>query len=294
MALSIKEYCSSDPQQLICVVRIQQNNNIPRAIDALKNISHCVYVAQTSADLVVAASCNDCEADLFLADLVSVVLNFPFEADIEETRFGCIDPLTPTKTFILEKFTIAPPELLADHGCGVGNTLYLEYGTIFGSGQHPSTRLTVRALEGIALEGGFPEQVLDVGCGSGILTFISSRLGAERVLGLDICEKSIEVAQKNMVYNQMEDKVRFFCGVLADVPGRFDLIVANISPSVLFELIDLFPHRLSPKGKVVLSGLHSGQTESIISQMVKVSCEHQNSYSEGSWRALTFQRISSL
>nr|MBF0221582.1 50S ribosomal protein L11 methyltransferase [Desulfobulbaceae bacterium] len=291
MLLSFKEYCSSDQQQLICIIRIYENGVLSEAIDSLRAISNCVYVAPTGGNQIVAASCADCDADLFLADLSRVVAGFPFDAGIEETRFGCIETSAPDKAVISKRFTVVPPGLLSDDACE--NTICLECSSIFGSGHHPSTRLTVKALEEIASEGVFPEQVLDIGCGSGILTFISSRLGAERVFGVDISQNSIDIAKKNMKNNQLEDKVRFLCGVLTDVTEVFDLIVANISPSVLFELIAGFPQRLSVNGKVVLSGLHRGQMAGIIEQMQQISCLCHHIYEEGSWRALTFQRTTS-
>jgi ribosomal protein L11 methyltransferase len=238
---------------------------------------------------IIVAADDHGNTDLFLAEVERVISSLPFRAAIEETRFGCLEPTPLNKTVLSRRFSVAHPDLRGGV-TGDEEIIYLECGTVFGSGHHPSTRLAVMALEEVFGGNLSSAEVLDVGCGSGILSFICSRLGAKRVLGIDISANAIEIAEKNRAHTCSGEQVRFSCAPVSQVFGVFDLIVANISPSILQVLIDSFAQVLAVHGKVVLAGLHTGQVNGIVRQMMMISCELQKSYGEGSWRALSFQR----
>lgn len=291
MSLSFKEYCAADRlSQLICVVRCQKGVSLSESVMALKNINKCTSVFQAGADRIVVAADDTSEADLFLTEVERVISSFPFPAVIEETRFGCLEPAASGRTVLSKRFSVAPPGS-PERAAGEEEILYLECGSVFGSGHHPSTQLAVKALEEIFQENPVPAEILDVGCGSGILSFICSRLGAKLVLGIDISADAIEIAKKNRRYVCSDEQVQFHCGPVSEVPGVFDLIVANISPSILQALVESFDQRLALHGRVVLAGLHSGQVDGIVQQMLNISCELQKSYEDGSWRSLSFTRI---
>ena len=286
MALSFKEYSSSDQQQLICIIRCQKIGSVSECVDALKTVNRCGSVTLSSANQIVATSDENCDVDRFLVEIEKRLMALSFKAVIEETRFGSLDDSVSVGTVLSDRFSVVPLGTVETQARE--DSIYLEYGSIFGSGHHPSTRLAVMALEEVAVGNVFPKEVLDVGCGSGILAFVCNRLGAQRVLGVDICQKSIGIAQENRKHNCLEEQVQFYCGSLSDVEKKFNLIVANISPSVLHELIKDFPQRLSGNAKVILSGLHTGQMNGIVGQMAEVSCNLQSSYADGSWRTLSF------
>ncbi|HZX13143.1 MAG TPA: 50S ribosomal protein L11 methyltransferase, partial [Thermodesulfobacteriota bacterium] len=97
----------------------------------------------------------------------------------------------------------------------------------FGTGHHETTRLCIQAMEEI-IENGKVKNVLDVGCGSGILAISAVKLGAYEAIGLDIDPVAVEEARRNIARNSVSHKVKLLCGYLEGVKGKYDLIVANI------------------------------------------------------------------
>jgi ribosomal protein L11 methyltransferase len=125
--------------------------------------------------------------------------------------------------------------------------LDIDPGRVFGHGGHPTTRLILEELDRLIVGG---EHVLDVGCGSGVLAIAASKLGAARVVGIDIDPDAVVVTHQNATRNDVE--VAAFTTPLAKVDETFDIVVANIGADVLVELAP----DLSTRGKVlVLSGL---------------------------------------
>ena len=103
----------------------------------------------------------------------------------------------------------------------------------FGSGQHPSTQLVVEQLLE-RIEGG--ERVLDVGCGSGVLGLCALRLGASRVVAIDVKAEAIEATRRNAALNGMERPVDATLAPLAEIAGTFDVVVANVGRAAIVEL----------------------------------------------------------
>nr|MCS5688318.1 50S ribosomal protein L11 methyltransferase [Acidimicrobiales bacterium] len=108
--------------------------------------------------------------------------------------------------------------------------VWMDPGRSFGSGSHPSTRLALAELEQL-LEGN--ESVLDVGCGSGILSVAAARLGATEVLGIDIDPASVEVTTKNAKSNGVDELVTASAIALEEVTGTYDVVIANMLAPLL-------------------------------------------------------------
>jgi ribosomal protein L11 methyltransferase len=104
----------------------------------------------------------------------------------------------------------------------------IDPGRVFGHGGHPSTRLILEELDR-RVRGG--ETVLDVGCGSGVLAIAAARLGARRVVAIDVDPDAVTVTKENAVRNGVEVEVS--TTPIADVTGSFDLVLANIGADVL-------------------------------------------------------------
>ncbi len=142
----------------------------------------------------------------------------------------------------------------------------LDPGAAFGTGQHETTRLGLVARVRHVRRG---TQVLDVGAGSGILAIAAARLGAARVLGVDIDADTLKVARANATRNGVAARTRFATGSLGDAwPWReraersFDLVVANISSPVIVDLLPRIAAALRPGGLFIGSGfIDAGEAE---------------------------------
>ncbi len=136
--------------------------------------------------------------------------------------------------------------------------LVLDPGLAFGTGSHPTTRLCLRWLERI-VQGG--ETLLDYGCGSGILAIAAARLGAARVLGVDIDPQAVAAARANALQN---DVAAEFCLPDALPAGQFGVLVANILTNPLKALAPLLAARVRPGGHIALSGILEDQAADIL------------------------------
>jgi len=129
--------------------------------------------------------------------------------------------------------------------------LLLEPGLAFGSGSHATTRLCMEALERVIAPG---FDVLDIGCGSGILSIAAMLLGAGRALGVDIDPMAVENARENAARNGLS--CEFVQGDLAaGVSGQFDVIVSNIVADAVISLSAQVAGHLKPGGVWVSSGI---------------------------------------
>jgi ribosomal protein L11 methyltransferase len=130
----------------------------------------------------------------------------------------------------------------------------LEPGLAFGTGQHETTRLAIRALQNLDLE---KTRVLDVGAGSGILALVAAKLGATAI-GVDNDEKTVVVATENAIKNHTN--VEFIDGILEDVldRGPFDVIVANLFAELHDMLMGQYKLVLEPDGTLIMTGILAG------------------------------------
>jgi ribosomal protein L11 methyltransferase len=139
--------------------------------------------------------------------------------------------------------------------------LIIEPGRAFGTGHHESTRLALAGLDG-ALQAG--DRVLDVGTGSGILALAAARLGASRVVAVDIDEEAVEVARANLDAQEGGERVSLSVGSdPARIAGEFEVVVANIQADVILTMLDGLAARLAPAGTLVLSGILAGDESTI-------------------------------
>ena len=141
--------------------------------------------------------------------------------------------------------------------------IYLDPGLAFGTGNHPTTQLGVQALE-MYLRGS--ERVLDIGTGSGVLAFVAAALGASQVWGYDLDPQAVESAQQNLVYQQEQSGplsetfkyVPIHFGVndlLQGIDWQVDVIVANILPHILVNMLEDAHRLLTDEGYLILGGI---------------------------------------
>jgi ribosomal protein L11 methyltransferase len=135
----------------------------------------------------------------------------------------------------------------------------MEPGMAFGTGTHPTTQLALELLENWVER---DQPLIDVGCGSGILSIAAAKLGAAPVLGVDIDSKAITVAEKNLALNAVSGKPEFQVGSVAEIlGGQFQLqtaplVVANILAHILIALLEAgMGNLVSGNGILILSGI---------------------------------------
>lgn len=134
-----------------------------------------------------------------------------------------------------------------------GEVLRIDPGPAFGTGQHPTTRMCLRAME-MNLPTG-PWSMLDVGTGSGILALYAARLGASEITAIDTDPEALRWAERNASLNGLGNALEISGVLLEDLHGTFSLVAANLILGTIVELFPFFPPVLMPGGALILSGL---------------------------------------
>ena len=150
--------------------------------------------------------------------------------------------------------------------------LILEPGLTFGTGSHATTRLCLQALDA-HIHGG--EKVLDLGCGSGILSIAALRLGAEHAFACDIDEKCVDVAYENAALNNItRDTYTVRWGdvlhdqqLRSEMGGGYDMVVANIVADVIMGLSGSVRDFLKPGGLFLCSGIIDDRAEEVLQKL---------------------------
>ena len=165
--------------------------------------------------------------------------------------------------------------------------LALDPGMAFGTGLHPTTRLCLAALERLA-DGGAVEgrNVLDVGCGSGILAIAAIRLGASSALGLDPDPIAIEATSANARRNRIARLVRARDGTIPSGEGPFDVVLANLIASLLVRLAPELHAELAPGGMLLASGIFADRETEVRDAFARAGLRVTDRLAEGDWVAL--------
>lgn len=133
----------------------------------------------------------------------------------------------------------------------------IDPGMAFGTGQHPSTRMCLEAVEDILLKDRTIKnwRVLDVGTGTGILGITSVKLGARRAVCVDIDRKATDIAHENVKINHVENQVEIINGDVRTIHEPFDLIIANLTAKILIKLCTHLISLIEMGGYLVLAGI---------------------------------------
>lgn len=173
--------------------------------------------------------------------------------------------------------------------------LILDPGLTFGTGSHATTRLCLTALEKTVAQG---DRVLDLGCGSGILSIAALRLGASQALAVDIDDKCLDVAYENAALNGIgKDRYTVRVGdVLSngslrrELEGSYDIVVANIVADVIIALAPLVPSMLRPGGTFLCSGIIDDRAEEVRAALEAAGWTVLETQSADGWFAYTCRR----
>ncbi len=166
----------------------------------------------------------------------------------------------------------------------------IDPGMAFGTGQHPTTAMCLRALEERVGPG---DRGLDLGTGSGILAIAAARFGAGRVLALDTDPQAVTAARENAAANSVQASVEVREGTLPqEARGeRFDLIVANISGLAIERLAASLADALGDGGTLVASGFLEDAEGGISDAFSEAGLEVQHVEAEGVWRAMMATKV---
>ena len=170
--------------------------------------------------------------------------------------------------------------------------LILEPGLTFGTGSHATTRLCLTALEQ-AVHGG--EKVLDLGCGSGILSIAALKLGAASALAVDIDDKCLDVAYENAAMNGIgRDTYTVKVGDIlsdealrAEIGGGYDVVLANIVADVIIGLGPMVRSLLRENGVFLCSGIIDTRAEEVADKLRQAGLEILDTRSSEGWYAYT-------
>ena len=163
----------------------------------------------------------------------------------------------------------------------------------FGTGTHPSTQLCLLAIEDYLKVG---QDVIDLGCGSGILAIAALKLGASYALAVDTDDLAVEATKKNAIINKIHTNLASHRGSLDDilhgdyVIRQAPLVLANILAPVLIQLLkEGLARTISPGGKLVMAGILDTQAESVIQASKTAGLNLVNQYQQDDWVALVFE-----
>ena len=143
----------------------------------------------------------------------------------------------------------------------------LDPGLLFGTGDHPTTKMCLAAVERYAGPG---KRVLDLGCGSGILGIAAAVLGAGPIVAADVDDKAPDIVRDNARLNGVEDAFTVYVGdvvasgtLRARLGAGYDLVLANIVADVIISRAPYVPAFLAPGGAFVCSGIIDGRQDEV-------------------------------
>lgn len=166
--------------------------------------------------------------------------------------------------------------------------LSIDPGAAFGTGTHATTSLCLAILERYVNEN---STVLDIGCGSGILSIASVLLGAKYSDGVDIDEQSIKVAKENAELNGVSDKTNYIVGNLAEkIDGKYSIVCANIVADIIIELLENVSNYMTEDGIIVTSGIIDMRETDVLSAFDKYGFKIVEELKRDNWCAFVCRK----
>lgn len=172
----------------------------------------------------------------------------------------------------------------------------IDPGISFGTGKHETTQLCIRQLMKYIKEG---DQVLDLGCGSGILSIVSLKLGAAHVAGTDIDEDCLTSTAANFEVNHLSSgQGEFYVGNIIDDKAlqeqvgteKYDIVVANILADVIIPMAPVIPGRLKEGGIFIASGIIDFKEADVAAAVEAAGLRVINVAHQGEWVGITARK----
>lgn len=157
----------------------------------------------------------------------------------------------------------------------------------FGTGHHQTTRLMIRHLFEQEIAG---RTVLDVGCGTGVLSIVALGLGSESVVAVDIDEWAVENCNDNCALNGVADRVATLVGTIESVPEqKFDVILANINLNILLHDLPHYRSRLVEGGVLLMSGFLESDVATLVAAAEAQGLSLMTTKESDGWVAASFR-----
>ncbi len=171
-------------------------------------------------------------------------------------------------------------------GSPSGLVVAIDPGGAFGLGDHPTTVLSLRALRRV-ISPGDPIDVLDVGCGTGVIAVVAAKMLARRVRAVDVASSAVEATGDNARRNGVEHLVIVDETPLSEIADDFDVVVANILAPTLVELADDLRRVTRPAGRLVISGVLDGRFDHVVAALSPMEVERTDI--DRGWAAVTLR-----
>ena len=164
----------------------------------------------------------------------------------------------------------------------------LDPGMAFGTGDHETTNMCMKALEEYVTK---DSVVFDVGCGSGILAIAAAKLGAKKAVGVDLDPVAVESAKENVSYNNL-DNIEILYGNLVDViEGKADVVVANILAEIICILTEDVKRVLKDGGVFITSGIIHDRVDMVVNKMEASGFEVIQVNRDGEWNCIIAKSV---
>lgn len=156
----------------------------------------------------------------------------------------------------------------------------------FGTGTHETTSLCMEYVENQDFS---DKKVLDIGCGSGILSILAKKLNAKKVDACDIDEIAVSSAKENAKINDVSINV-FESNLFSNVKDKYDIIFANILAEIIVEMLNDVKSYLNEEGIIVLSGIIKEREELVVSKLKEIDFEIIDTKYKNEWVLISARR----
>jgi ribosomal protein L11 methyltransferase len=165
----------------------------------------------------------------------------------------------------------------------------IDPGPAFGTGQHPTTRMCLEAMEKVHFPGTWT--MLDVGTGSGILAIYGAMLGANRVVAIDIDPEAINWAEKNIKLNDLSGEIELSSRPIKNQRDSFSLLVANLILGTILDILPDFSRILVPGGWLILSGILKEQVKEVEESLEEYGFHNDRILYQEEWACLVAKKM---
>ncbi|WP_129596755.1 50S ribosomal protein L11 methyltransferase [Anaerophilus nitritogenes] len=160
----------------------------------------------------------------------------------------------------------------------------LDPGMAFGTGTHETTMMCIENIEKYVKD---TYTVFDIGCGSGILSIAAAKLGAKKVIGVDLDQVAVDASKRNVLDNKVENIVEIRHGNLTDViDEKADIVVANIIADVIIHLSSFIKKFMKEDGIFISSGIILDKVDEVVEALKKNEFEIQEVRKMGEWAVI--------